>query len=190
MGGHPRTNLPRPSHPSIRVRMHSQLLSAARSHPAATLHGKQSEDLAPLDLARNTMAGENAAAPGDADGGSGSQWTWAQDHAQANPQTNLRGLRPCSRCRAQRKGVSYCVRLGHVPVAVSSGRTAAGGRRPGMRALLLISKCKDAGSELLLQSGQSVRENLLERFQLVSGVFQIEPRWLSGDVTPGKIREV
>lgn len=200
-----RTTIPHQTHPSVLVRMHTQLFSMARtacSRPTATWPKREGgdsstatwpkregEDSAPLDFARDMMAEDDASASGEAAGGSGSQWTWAQKNAQTNLPTKVHGLKPCSRCKSQRKGVSYCIRLGHVPVAMSSQRTAAGGTTPGVRALLVISRIMDRDAEE--RSQEHLRENLWMNMQLFSGIFQIEPCCLSGDgVTPGKIREV
>ena len=52
-----------------------------------------------------------------------------QTHAQDTldyTETQLRAMRPCSLCKGRRKGLSHCIRSGHVPGSVSS-RTAVGG---------------------------------------------------------------
>jgi hypothetical protein len=79
-------------------------------------------------------------------GGEGSTGPRVQAHAHTYKQAQLNTLKPCSRCKAQRKGVAYCLRLGHISVLLSSLRKkeGMGGKLQGMRALLLISRVKHA----------------------------------------------
>jgi hypothetical protein len=103
-----------------------------------------------------------------------------------------RTLKACSRCHAQRKGVAYCLRLGHISVPLSSLRKeeGMGGSPQGMRALLLISRFKPAEvsfSAPIFQEGLDRLSGL--RPQLISGIFQIDHEALRGSMSIGRVRE-
>jgi hypothetical protein len=126
-----------------------------------------------------------------------------QTHAQDTldyTETQLRAMRPCSLCKGRRKGLSHCIRSGHVPGSVSSRLTAVGGgvgkpsevrggKQGGGRALLLIWRSKDAevGCGVLEGPSRLMRAD----FALFNGIFQFDPSCLSRDKkTPGQVREV
>ena len=103
-----------------------------------------------------------------------------------------RTLKACSRCHAQRKGVAYCLRLGHISVPLSSLRKeeGMGGSPQGMRALLLISRFKPAEvsfSAPIFQEGLDRLSGL--RPQLISGIFEIDHEALRGSMSIGRVRE-
>ena len=63
-------------------------------------------------------------------GGEGAYLEHAQPYAHAYTEDDLRNMKPCSRCKAQRKGVAYCIRLGHMSSSTSESLhySAVGGR--------------------------------------------------------------
>ena len=123
-----------------------------------------------------------------------------QTHTQEYTETQLRAMRPCSLCKGRRKGLSHCIRSGHVPASVSSRLTAVGGgvgtpsevrggKQGGGRALLLIWRSKDAevGCGVLEGPSRLMRAD----FALFNGIFQLDPSCISRDSkTPGQVREV
>jgi hypothetical protein len=159
------------------VASHVQLLSIApkrRSRLAELWHrwgGKSS--------------GEDATAVEVEADGMGSQW--AQTGAHNYTEKQLRTMKPCSRCKANHKSVTYCIQRGHVPVSVSSHST--GKETAGMRALLLISKCKDAEVGLPAFQDGLMR---LSRMSLLpfSGIFRLDPSCLArgNNLTVGQCR--
>jgi len=129
--------------------------------------------------------GEDATAVEVEADGMGSQWAQTGAHNYTGKQ--LQTMKPCSRCKANHKSVTYCIQRGHVPVSVSSHST--GKQAAGMRALLLISKCKDA------EVGHPIFEEGLIRLSQMSlhpfrGIFRLDPSCLAGgnSLTVGQCR--
>jgi len=162
------------------VASHVQLLSIApeRRSRLAELwqwwggRGSKPQDVGVQD---SVKPGEDATAVEVEADGLGSQW--AQTGAHNYTEKQLRTMKPCSRCKANHKGVTYCIQRGHVPVSVSSHST--GKQAAGMRALLLVSKCKDA------EVGRPIFEEGLSRLSRMSllpfcGIFKIDPSSLTG----------
>ena len=159
------------------VAAHVQLLSIAphrRSRFATT------RQVPPLD---KTTADQVAA---DGEGSTGLR-------AQTYTRAQLRTLKPCSLCKAQHKGVPYCLRLGHISVPLSAMRKkeGMGGKPLGPHALLLLIR-----DILLLRprlSGPIFQEGLDRlsglRPQLFSGIFQIDSEALRGSMTIGRVRK-
>jgi len=158
------------------VAAHVQLLSIAphrRSRFATT------RQVPPLD---KTTADQVAA---DGEGSTGLR-------AQTYTRAQLRTLKPCSRCKAQHKGVLYCLRLGHISVPLSALRKkeGMGGKPLGPRALLLIGDIRLLRPQLsapIFQEGLDRLSGL--RPQLFSGIFQFDSAALRGSMTIGRVRE-
>ena len=158
------------------VAAHVQLLSIAphqRSRFATT------RQVPPLD---KTTADQ---VPADGEGSTGLR-------AQTYTRAQLRTLKPCSRCKAQHKGVLYCLRLGHISVPLSALRKkeGMGGKPLGPRALLLIGDIRLLRPQLsapIFQEGLDRLSGL--RPQLFSGIFQFDSAALRGSMTIGRVRE-
>ena len=142
-------------------------------------------NIAPERRSRFATTGQVAA---DGEGSTGPR---AQAHAQPYTRAQMRTLKPCSRCKAQRKGVAYCVRQGHISVPVSAlrKREGMGGKPQGPRALLLISfKYADVSlSAPVFQEGLDRLSGL--RPQLFNGIFQMDNDALRGSMSIGRVRQ-
>ena len=172
------------------VASHVQLLSIApkrRSRLAELWQrwGGKSSNPQDVCVQGSVKPGEDATSVEVEADGMGSQWAQTGAHNYTGKQ--LQTMKPCSRCKANHKSVTYCIQRGHVPVSVSSHSI---GKQPaGMRSLLLISKCKDT------EVGRPTFEEGLIRLSRMSlhpfrGIFRLDPSCLAGgnNLTVGQCR--